>query len=279
MHDLIKLKDLTYYYPGLSDQPALNDVNLNIQAGEWISFVGPNGSGKSTLAKAINGLIRPQEGTIQVGDQTLTNATLPAIRQSVGMVFQNPDNQFVGSTVEADIAFGLENLAMPTEQMHERVTSLLQAVDLWDLRHRTPDQLSGGQKQRTAIASAIASRPQILILDEATSMLDPTSREAILSLVQSIRELQSLTVIAITHNMDEVLFSDRVVLMKHGKITTVETPQELFNQLRLIEEHGLTLPVLEQLRHALAKRGITITESLNNTESLKKSLWTFNSTM
>lgn len=279
MQPLIELNHLSYYYPGSTDHPALNDISLTIHDGEWISFIGPNGSGKSTLAKTLNGLVRPQEGTIQFNGQLLTDETLPTIRKGIGMVFQNPDNQFVGSTVEADIAFGLENLGMPTDQMHERVTSLLQAVDLFPLRHRTPAQLSGGQKQRTAIASAIASRPRVLILDEATSMLDPMSREAILSLVQTIRETQSLTVIAITHNMEEVLFSDRVVLMREGEITTVDTPQRLFQMPQLIEDHGLILPVFEQLRQALAERGLDITSPLNNTESLKKSLWTFNSTM
>ncbi|MBG9982178.1 energy-coupling factor transporter ATPase [Aerococcaceae bacterium DSM 111020] len=279
MQDLIELNHLSYHYPGSPNHLALNNVSLTIQAGEWISIVGPNGSGKSTLAKTINGLVRPQEGTIKVNGQILTDDTLPTIRQMIGMVFQNPDNQFVGSTVEADIAFGLENLGMPTDQMHERVTSLLQAIDLWPLRHRTPAQLSGGQKQRTAVASAIASRPQVLILDEATSMLDPASRDMILSLVRQVSESQSLTVIAITHNMEEVLLSDRVVLMREGAITTIATPRRLFDNPQLIEEHDLTLPVLEQLRHALAKQSIHIEEPLINTESLKNALWTYNSTM
>lgn len=274
---MIELKQVSYQYPHSNPETnTLNDINLIIKTGEWVTLLGSNGSGKSTLVKTFNGLIQPDSGEIRINDTLLTSEKIHHVRRQIGMVFQNPDNQFVGSTVESDIAFGLENIGMDHTQMHHRVEEVLRFVDLWDLRNNPPESLSGGQKQRTAIASALVSSPQILILDEATSMLDPEGRKHIMSLLQRIRREQNLTIVAITHNIEESLLSDRIILMHQGEIIQSGTPEEIFSQKDLLFELGLDIPVYEKINLQLKQLEINTPDHLITRESLMNWLWTFN---
>ncbi|MBG9989196.1 energy-coupling factor transporter ATPase [Aerococcaceae bacterium DSM 111176] len=274
---MIELKQVSYQYPHSNPEAnTLSAINLTIKNGEWVTLLGSNGSGKSTLVKTFNGLIQPDSGEIIINDTLLTSETIHHVRRQIGMVFQNPDNQFVGSTVESDIAFGLENIGMDHTKMHQRVEEVLRFVGLWDLRHNPPESLSGGQKQRTAIASALVSSPQILVLDEATSMLDPEGRKHIMTLIQRIRQEQNLTIVAITHNIEESLLSDRIILMHQGEILQSGTPEEIFYQKDLLFEIGLDIPIYEKINHQLKELGINTPGHLITRESLMNWLWTFN---
>jgi len=236
--------------------------------------VGPNGSGKSTLAKTLNGLIAPQEGSVQVDGLDLTMENVWDIRQRVGMVFQNPDNQFVGATVQDDVAFGLENLGVPRPEMIERIEHALAQVGMTDFAEKEPARLSGGQKQRVAIAGIVALKPKIMILDEATSMLDPRGRREVLQTVKEVKERENLTVLSITHDVDEAAASDRVLVMKGGQIIDHDKPEAIFSQTKNLMSYGLDVPFPERLKQALAQENITVPDDYLTKEGLIDWLWT-----
>lgn len=273
MQPIIEMKDLTFRYQ--EDQiPALNKVSLNINQGEWIAIIGHNGSGKSTLAKTINGLLLPESGSIKVNGQEINEKTIWEVRRNVGMVFQNPDNQFVGSTVEDDVAFGLENQGVPREEMLVRVRESLEQVRMAEFKRKEPSRLSGGQKQRVAIAGIVALRPNVIILDEATSMLDPEGRLEVIATVKKIKEENNLTVLSITHDIDEAANANRIFVMKKGELIQEGTPEEIFSQGEKLIELGLDLPFPERLKSALKARGVDVPEEYMSEEGMVDWLWT-----
>ncbi|QTJ32267.1 energy-coupling factor ABC transporter ATP-binding protein [Dolosigranulum pigrum] len=274
MSDIITVNNIKYKYNIDDDHLALNDVSFSVNQGEWLSIVGPNGSGKSTLAKTLNGLIAPQEGSVQVDGLDLTMENVWDIRQRVGMVFQNPDNQFVGATVQDDVAFGLENLGVPRPEMIERIEHALAQVGMTDYAEKEPARLSGGQKQRVAIAGIVALKPKIMILDEATSMLDPRGRREVLQTVKEVKERENLTVLSITHDVDEAAASDRVLVMKGGQIIDHDKPEAIFSQTKNLMSYGLDVPFPERLKQALAQENITVPDNYLTKEGLIDWLWT-----
>lgn len=274
MSDIITVNNIKYKYNIDDDHLALNDVSFSVNQGEWLSIVGPNGSGKSTLAKTLNGLIAPQEGSVQVDGLDLTMENVWDIRQRVGMVFQNPDNQFVGATVQDDVAFGLENLGVPRPEMIERIEHALAQVGMTDFAEKEPARLSGGQKQRVAIAGIVALKPKIMILDEATSMLDPRGRREVLQTVKEVKERENLTVLSITHDVDEAAASDRVLVMKSGQIIDHDKPEAIFSQTKNLMSYGLDVPFPERLKQALAQENIKVPDNYLTKEGLIDWLWT-----
>lgn len=274
----IDIKNLNYRYPD-AERPALHDVSLTIAQGEWVAIIGHNGSGKSTLAKNINGLLAPESGQVTVAGLPLTEENVWKIREKVGIVFQNPDNQFVGATVQDDVAFGLENRAVPRPEMVTRVHDALAQVNMLEFATREPARLSGGQKQRVAIAGIIAQRPDIIILDEATSMLDPAGRSEVLALIQALQARSEMTVVSITHDVDEAASADRVVLLNDGEIVEQGTPAEIFTHGEELLQLGLDVPYPERLKAALRKRGAVMPDHYLDQEGLVKYLWTLHSTM
>lgn len=274
MQPIIEMKDLTFRYQEEDQIPALNKVSLNINQGEWIAIIGHNGSGKSTLAKTINGLLLPESGSIKVNGQEINEKTIWEVRRNVGMVFQNPDNQFVGSTVEDDVAFGLENQGVPREEMLVRVRESLEQVRMAEFMRKEPSRLSGGQKQRVAIAGIVALRPNVIILDEATSMLDPEGRLEVIATVKKIKEENNLTVLSITHDIDEAANANRIFVMKKGKLIQEGTPEEIFSQGEKLIELGLDLPFPERLKSALKARGVDVPEDYMTEEGMVDWLWT-----
>lgn len=274
MSDIITVNNIKYKYNIDDDHLALNDVSFSVKQGEWLSIVGPNGSGKSTLAKTLNGLIAPQEGSVQVDGLDLTMENVWDIRQRVGMVFQNPDNQFVGATVQDDVAFGLENLGVPRPEMIERIEHALAQVGMTDFAEKEPARLSGGQKQRVAIAGIVALKPKIMILDEATSMLDPRGRREVLQTVKEVKERENLTVLSITHDVDEAAASDRVLVMKGGQIIDHDKPEAIFSQTKNLMSYGLDVPFPERLKQALAQENLTVPDDYLTKEGLIDWLWT-----
>lgn len=274
MSDIITVNNIKYKYNIDDDHLALNDVSFSVKQGEWLSIVGPNGSGKSTLAKTLNGLIAPQEGSVQVDGLDLTMENVWDIRQRVGMVFQNPDNQFVGATVQDDVAFGLENLGVPRPEMIERIEQALTQVGMTDFAEKEPARLSGGQKQRVAIAGIVALKPKIMILDEATSMLDPRGRREVLQTVKEVKERENLTVLSITHDVDEAAASDRVLVMKGGQIIDHDKPEAIFSQTKNLMSYGLDVPFPERLKQALAQENIKVPDNYLTKEGLIDWLWT-----
>ena len=271
---IIELEDIHYRYHEDDAREALAGVSLEIRRGEWLAIIGHNGSGKSTLAKVMNGLIEANTGTVVVNGKMLTAETVFDARRTVGMVFQNPDNQFVGTTVEDDIAFGLENIGLPREEMLERVTKVLEMVKMSEFRTKEPARLSGGQKQRVAIAGVTALEPEVIILDEATSMLDPKGRLEVISTIQKLHIEKKITVISITHDLDEAAQADRVVLMEQGQIQQIGTPKEIFKLGSKLVEKGLDVPFAEKLIEALRERGINVPEEYLDEEGLVEWLWT-----
>ena len=271
---IIELEDIHYRYHEDDAREALAGVSLEIRRGEWLAIIGHNGSGKSTLAKVMNGLIEASKGSVIVNGKRLTEETVFDARRTVGMVFQNPDNQFVGTTVEDDIAFGLENIGLPREEMLERVTKVLDMVKMSDFRTKEPARLSGGQKQRVAIAGVTALEPEVIILDEATSMLDPKGRFEVISTIQKLHKEKKITVISITHDLDEAAQADRVVLMEQGQIQQIGTPKEIFKLGSKLVEKGLDVPFAEKLIEALRERGINVPEEYLDEEGLVEWLWT-----
>lgn len=254
-------------------QRAVNDVNLDIQAGEFVAVLGHNGSGKSTLAKHMNALLLPTEGTIWVdGMDTSKEPELWKVRQKAGMVFQNPDNQIIGTVVEEDVGFGPENMGVPTEKIWKRVDESLKKVGMTAYRHHSPNKLSGGQKQRVAIAGVMAMHPQCIVLDEPTAMLDPNGRKEVLEAVRELNQKENVTVILITHYMEEVIHADRVYVMDGGNIVMEGTPREIFSQVDTLKEYRLDVPQVTLLAHELKEAGVQIVDGILTTEELVSAL-------
>lgn len=254
---IIKIDQLSFRYFE-SERYALNNITLSINQGEWVAIIGPNGSGKSTLAKIINGLLVPEKGSVYVHNQLLDENTVWDVRRAVGMVFQNPDNQFVGATVEDDVAFGLENHGVPRPEMVERIKEALLQVRMTDYVKSEPARLSGGQKQRVAIASVLALRPEVIILDEATAMLDPLGRSEVIEAIKQIKELYNLTVISITHDIDEASNADRIIVMNQGEMVRQDTPEHIFALGKQLISMGLDIPFAQKIRAELERRGLEL---------------------
>ena len=278
MENIIEVRNLKYKYDSESENYTLNDVSFQVKKGEWLSIVGHNGSGKSTTVRLIDGLLEAESGDIIISGDKLTAENVWEKRRQIGMVFQNPDNQFVGATVEDDVAFGLENQGLDYNLMVERVQQALELVGMQDFKEREPARLSGGQKQRVAVAGVVALRPDIIILDEATSMLDPEGRLDLIQTVKKIKDKNQLTVISITHDLDEIALSDRVLVMKEGQVESTATPRELFSREDL-EELGLDQPFVNQVKTALRQSGIPLPDSYLTEKELQDQLWALLSKM
>ena len=278
MENIIEVRNLKYKYDSESENYTLNDVSFQVKKGEWLSIVGHNGSGKSTTVRLIDGLLEAESGDIIISGDKLTAENVWEKRRQIGMVFQNPDNQFVGATVEDDVAFGLENQGLDYDLMVERVQQALELVGMQDFKEREPARLSGGQKQRVAVAGVVALRPDIIILDEATSMLDPEGRLDLIQIVKKIKDSNQLTVISITHDLDEIALSDRVLVMKEGQVESTATPRELFSREDL-EELGLDQPFVNQVKAALRQSGLPLPDTYLTEKELQDQLWALLSKM
>ena len=272
MKSIIEVKDLSFRYKEDQEYYDVNSVTFHVKRGEWLSIVGHNGSGKSTTIRLIDGLLEAEPGEIWIDGQLLSSENVWDLRRQIGMVFQNPDNQFVGATVEDDVAFGLENQGLPREEMKKRVAESLELVGMLDFKKREPARLSGGQKQRVAIAGVVALRPAILILDEATSMLDPEGRRELIQTVQEIRKDYQMTVVSITHDLEEVAMSDRVLVMKKGQVESTSSPRELFSRDDL-DQIGLDDPFTNQLRESLRETGYQLPDGYLTEGELEDKLW------
>ena len=272
MKSIIDVKNLSFRYKESQEYYDVKDITFHVKRGEWLSIVGHNGSGKSTTIRLIDGLLEAESGEIVIDGQRLTEENIWNIRRQIGMVFQNPDNQFVGATVEDDVAFGLENQGLSRQEMQKRVEEALDLVGMLDFKKREPARLSGGQKQRVAIAGVVALRPAILILDEATSMLDPEGRRELIETVKGIRKDYDMTVISITHDLEEVAMSDRVLVMKKGEIESTSSPRELFSRNDL-DQIGLDDPFSNQLKHSLSQNGCDLPENYLTESELEDKLW------
>ena len=272
MKSIIDVKNLSFRYKENQKYYDVKDITFHVKRGEWLSIVGHNGSGKSTTVRLIDGLLEAESGEIVIDGQRLTEENIWNIRRQIGMVFQNPDNQFVGATVEDDVAFGLENQGLSRQEMKKRVEEALDLVGMLDFKKREPARLSGGQKQRVAIAGVVALRPSILILDEATSMLDPEGRRELIETVKGIRKDYDMTVISITHDLEEVTMSDRVLVMKKGEIESTSSPRELFSRNDL-DQIGLDDPFANQLKHSLSQNGYDLPENYLTESELEDKLW------
>ena len=272
MKSIIDVKNLSFRYKESQEYYDVKDITFHVKRGEWLSIVGHNGSGKSTTVRLIDGLLEAESGEIVIDGQRLTEENIWNIRRQIGMVFQNPDNQFVGATVEDDVAFGLENQGLSRQEMKKRVEEALDLVGMLDFKKREPARLSGGQKQRVAIAGVVALRPAILILDEATSMLDPEGRRELIETVKGIRKDYDMTVISITHDLEEVAMSDRVLVMKKGEIESTSSPRELFSRNDL-DQIGLDDPFANQLKHSLNQNGYDLPENYLTESELEDKLW------
>ena len=272
MKSIIDVKNLSFRYKESQEYYDVKDITFHVKRGEWLSIVGHNGSGKSTTIRLIDGLLEAESGEIVIDGQRLTEENIWNIRRQIGMVFQNPDNQFVGATVEDDVAFGLENQGLSRQEMKKRVEEALDLVGMLDFKKREPARLSGGQKQRVAIAGVVALRPAILILDEATSMLDPEGRRELIETVKGIRKDYDMTVISITHDLEEVAMSDRVLVMKKGEIESTSSPRELFSRNDL-DQIGLDDPFANQLKNSLNQHGYDLPENYLTESELEDKLW------
>ena len=277
---MIKTKNLIFEYEKHDDEGnvigthrAIDEVNLDIEQGQFIAILGHNGSGKSTLAKHMNAILSPTEGTMWVdGKDTKKEENIWDVRQSAGMVFQNPDNQIIGTVVEEDVGFGPENLGVPTDEIWKRVEESLSAVGMLEYRHHSPNKLSGGQKQRVAIAGVVAMRPKCIVLDEPTAMLDPNGRKEVLRTVEELRKREKVTVILITHYMEEVIGADRVIVMDKGHVVMDGTTREVFSQVELLKKYRLDVPQVTLLGYELKKKGYNIPDGILTTEELLEAL-------
>lgn len=278
---IIKAKDIVFEYIRRDEEGnvegitrAVDDVSLDIEKGEFIAILGHNGSGKSTLAKHMNALLYPTEGTLWVdGKDTADAANTWDIRQSAGMVFQNPDNQIIGSIVEEDVGFGPENMGVPTDEIWERVGESLKVVGMYEYRKHSPNRLSGGQKQRVAIAGVVAMHPKCIIMDEPTAMLDPNGRKEVIRAARALNDVEKVTVILITHYMEEVIHADKVFVMDKGKVVMQGTPREIFSRVEELKELRLDVPQVTLLAYELKKAGLHLPDGILNTEELVKELW------
>jgi len=269
----LSVKNLSFQYPN-QPKEAIRNVTFHVYKGEWVAIVGHNGSGKSTVAKLLIGLLKPKSGEIRMFDTVLNEETVWDIRKRTGIVFQNPDNQFVGTTVQDDVAFGLENNGVPREQMIERVRAAIQQVGMEEFLLKEPHYLSGGQKQRVAIAGVIALEPDLIILDEATSMLDPKGRREVLAVIDDLRAKQQMTVISITHDLEEAVRADQIIVMNEGEIIAKGTPLHIFSLGEKLEEIRLDLPFVMKVRKELQKAGLPLSFNSVTFEELVDELWT-----
>lgn len=277
---IIKTKNLVFEYIRRDEEGnvegitrAVDEVSLDIKQGDFIAILGHNGSGKSTLAKHMNAILYPTEGTVWVdGKDTRDEGELWNIRQEAGMVFQNPDNQIIGQVVEEDVGFGPENMGIPTKEIWERVEESLRAVGMYQYRKHSPNKLSGGQKQRVSIAGVLAMHPKCIILDEPTAMLDPNGRKEVIRAVRGLNQVEGVTVILITHYMEEIIHADKVFVMDQGKIAMEGTPREVFSQVEKLKELRLDVPQVTLLAYELKKRGVPLPDGILTTEELVKAL-------
>ena len=277
---IVKASNLVYEYIRRDDEgnvegitTAVDKVNLDIAQGEFIAILGHNGSGKSTLAKHINAILNPTEGTVWVdGMDTSEEDKVWEIRQTAGMVFQNPDNQIIGQVVEEDVGFGPENMGIPTKEIWERVEESLRAVGMYEYRKHSPNKLSGGQKQRVSIAGVFAMHPKCIVLDEPTAMLDPCGRKEVIRAVRGLNQVEGVTVILITHYMEEIIHADRVFVMDQGKIAMEGTPREIFSQVERLKELRLDVPQVTLLAYELKRRGLALPDGILTAEELADQL-------
>ena len=277
---IVETKDLVFEYIRRDEEGnvegitrAVDEVSLSIRQGDFVAILGHNGSGKSTLAKHINAILYPTEGTVWVdGMDTADDEKLWDIRQEAGMVFQNPDNQIIGQVVEEDVGFGPENLGVPTKEIWERVEESLKAVGMYEFRKYSPNKLSGGQKQRVSIAGVIAMHPKCIVLDEPTAMLDPNGRKEVIRAVRALNDVEGITVILITHYMEEIIHANKVFVMDNGKIAMEGTPREVFSQVDKLKSLRLDVPQVTLLAHELRESGLNIPEGILTTDELVKAL-------
>lgn len=278
--EMIKVKGLSFEYIRRDEDgnvesinKAIDHVDLEVKKGDFIAILGANGSGKSTLAKHINAILYPTEGSIWVnGMNTADEKNLWDIRQSAGMVFQNPDNQIIATVVEEDVGFGPENLGVPTEEIWKRVEKSLKAVGMLEYRHMSPNKLSGGQKQRVAIAGIMAMKPECIVLDEPTAMLDPNGRKEVIATISELNQKENVTVILITHHMDEVIYADKVFVMERGRVVMEGTPREIFSRVEEIKEYRLDVPQVTELAYELKKAGISLPSGILTVDELVNAL-------
>ena len=277
---IIKIKDLVFEYIRRDEEgnvegitKAVDAVSLDIKQGDFVAILGHNGSGKSTLAKHMNAILYPSEGTVWVdGKDTMEEENVWDIRQTAGMVFQNPDNQIIGQIVEEDVGFGPENMGVGTKEIWERVEESLKAVGMYEFRKHSPNKLSGGQKQRVSIAGVIAMHPKCIILDEPTAMLDPKGRKEVIRAVRALNDVEKITVILITHYMEEVIYADKVYVMDKGKVTMHGTPKEVFSRVEELKELRLDVPQVTLLAHELRKDGFPIPQGILTKEEFREAI-------
>ena len=276
MKNILSTKNLTFDYIRRDDEgnvegitTAVDDVTLDVQEGDFIAILGANGSGKSTLAKHINAILYPTEGTVFVdGKDTSDEKNLWDVRQSAGMVFQNPDNQIIGQIVEEDVGFGPENLGVPTKEIWERVEESLKAVHMYEYRKKSPNKLSGGQKQRVSIAGVLAMHPKCIVLDEPTAMLDPSGRKEVIRAIRALNDVERITVILITHYMEETIYANKIFVMDKGKIAMEGTPKEIFSKVEMLKRLRLDVPQVTLLAYELKKAGLPLPDGILTTEEL-----------
>jgi len=277
---IIKAKELAFEYIRRDEQGnvesinrAIDGVDISVEPGDFVAILGHNGSGKSTLAKHMNAILMPTEGTVWVdGMDIKEEKNLWDIRQTSGMVFQNPDNQIIGNIVEEDVGFGPENLGIPTDEIWERVEESLKAVGMYEYREHSPNKLSGGQKQRVAIAGIMAMKPKCIVLDEPTAMLDPNGRKEVIKTVRKLNEKENITVLLITHYMEEVIHADKVIVMDKGKIVMQGTPKQIFSQVETLKKYRLDVPQVTLLAYELRKQGLAISEGILTIDELVNDL-------
>ena len=277
---IIKVRDLVYEYIRRDEEgnvegitTAVDDVDLDIEQGDFVAVLGHNGSGKSTLAKHLNAILYPSEGTVWVdGKDTKEEKYVWDIRQTAGRVFQNPDNQIIGQIVEEDVGFGPENMGVPTKEIWERVEESLKAVGMYQFRKFSPNKLSGGQKQRVSIAGVIAMHPKCIVLDEPTAMLDPKGRKEVLRAVRALNDVEHITVILITHYMEEVIYADKVYVMDQGKVAIQGTPREVFSEVEKLKELRLDVPQVTLLAYELAKEGLPMPKGVLTNREFREAL-------
>ena len=278
--EMIKVKDLTFEYIRRDEDgnvesinTAIDNVNIKVSKGDFIAILGANGSGKSTLAKHINALLYPTKGSVWVnGLNTQEEKNLWDIRQSAGMVFQNPDNQIIAAVVEEDVGFGPENIGIPTNEIWERVEKSLKAVGMLEYRSHSPNKLSGGQKQRVAIAGIMAMKPECIILDEPTAMLDPDGRKEVISTIRELNKKEKVTILLITHHMEEVTSADKVIVMNQGKVVMQGKPREIFSKVDEIKSYRLDVPQVTELAFELKKAGLDLPEGVLTVEELVEAI-------
>ena len=277
---IIKAEEVTFEYVRRDENGniegknrAIDKISLDVKEGDFISILGANGSGKSTFAKHLNSILLPTEGTVWIdGMDSKDDDKLFTIRQTAGMVFQNPDNQIIGQVVEEDVAFGPENMGIPTEQIRERVDEALKTLGMMEFAKKSPNRLSGGQKQRVSIAGVLAMHPKCIVLDEPTAMLDPAGRKEVIRALRALNEVEKITIILITHYMEETIYSDKIFVMNKGKIMMEGSPREIFTHVEELEEYKLEVPKITLLAHELRKKGVDIPECVLSDKELADAL-------